>query len=117
VLDFEHLQGLYHGDQDFGELFEAYLKHPEGDFLIQGGYLFKRSRLCVLKCETKEPILMEIPEVSLAGHFGEDKTYIMVKEHYYWSHMLKDIQDINRRCSTCHFIPCHKSNDASHEPF
>jgi len=105
----------------------------------------------------------------MAEYFGEDKTYLMAKEHYYWPHMIKDIQDILKRCSICqmakshslaqglytplptpqgpwldvsmdfvlglprtqrnkdsimvvvdcfskmaHFIPCHKSNDASH---
>ena len=70
MLDFEHLLGLYYGDQDFLELFEACLKHPKGYFLIQGAYLFKRSQLCVLKCGTRDLILREIPEVSLVGHFG-----------------------------------------------
>ena len=29
MLGFGHLQGLYRDDQDFGELFEACLKHPK----------------------------------------------------------------------------------------
>jgi len=43
VLRFEHLRGLYRDDKDFGELFEACLKHPKGDFHVQDGYLFREA--------------------------------------------------------------------------
>ena len=107
VLGFEHLQGLYQEDQDFGGLFEACLEHPQGDFHIQDGYLFKGGRLCVPKCGTTELILREIYVGPLAGHFKEDKTYLITKEHYYWPHILKDIQDIIKRCSICQMTKSH----------
>jgi len=53
------------------------------------------------KCGTHKLILREVHGGSMVGHFGEDKTYFIAKEHYYWPHMLKDIQDIIKRCSTC----------------
>ena len=43
----------------------------------------------------------------MAGHFGEDKTYLMAKEHYYWPHMLKDIQDVLKRRSICQIAKSH----------
>ena len=168
-ISFEHFKALYKGDPDFGELYEVCQKHPKGDVLVQDGYLFKGTRLCVPKCGTRELLLREVHGGSLAGHFGEDKTFSMAREHFYWPHMLKDVQDIIRRCATCqrskshsqphglytplpilqgpwldvsmdfilglprtqrnkdsifvvvdrfskmaHFIPCHKTNDASH---
>jgi len=137
--------------------------------MVQEGYLFKGTRLCVPTCGTRELLLREVHGRSLAGHFGEDETYTMAKEHFHWPHMLRDVQDIIKSCSTCqrakshshpyglhtplpipqgpwldvsmdfilglprtqrnkdsifvvvdrfstmaHFIPCHKTNDASH---
>ena len=55
--------------------------------------MFKGNRLCVPNYGTRELILREIHGGLLVGHFGEDKTYLMAKEHYFWPHMLKDIQD------------------------
>jgi len=63
--------------------------------------------LCVPKCGTRELILREIHGRSMAGHFGEDKTYLMAKEHYFWPHMLKDIRDILKRCSICQMAKSH----------
>ena len=53
------------------------------------------------KCGTHELILREVHGESIAEHFGEDLNYLMAKEHYCWPYMLKDIQDIIKRCSTC----------------
>jgi len=38
---------------------------------------------------------------SLVGHYGENKIALVLKEHYYWPSMDKDVQDILRRCATC----------------
>ena len=59
------------------------------------------------KFGTRELILREVHRGSMARHFGEDKTYLMAKEHYYWPHMLKDIQDIVKNCSTCQVAKSH----------
>jgi len=83
ILGFEHLKGLYAIDEEFGELFAACLKHPKDDFLIHDGYLFKGTRLCVPKSGTRELIVREVHGGSLAGHYGENKTLIMLREHYY----------------------------------
>ena len=83
MLDFEHLKALYEQDEDFGKIYEECQKHPKGDFLIQDGYLFKGAQLCVLKCGTKELLVREVHRGSPAGHYGENKTSIVLKEHYY----------------------------------
>jgi len=75
--------------------------------MLQGGYLFKGASLCMLKCGTRELILREVHGGLMAGHFDEDKTYLMSKEHYYSPHMLKDIQDIIKRSSTCQVAKSH----------
>ncbi|PKI67544.1 hypothetical protein CRG98_012128 [Punica granatum] len=37
----------------------------------------------------------------LAGHFREKKTLEMVKEHFYWPQMIRDVLPIIERCITC----------------
>jgi len=49
ILGFEHLKTLYGKDEDFGVSYEEFYRHPKGDFLIQEGYPFKGTRLCVPK--------------------------------------------------------------------
>ena len=83
VLGFEHLKSLCAEDRDFGELFNESKRHPKGEFLVQEGYLFKGTRLCVPNCGTRELLIREIHGGSLADHFGEKKTLIMLKEHYF----------------------------------
>ena len=53
--------------------------------------IFSREHEYVPKCGTREFILREVHGGSTVGHFGENNTYTMAKEHYYWPHMLKDI--------------------------
>ena len=74
ILGFEHLKALYAKDEDFRELFAECSKHPKGDFLIQGGFLFEGTRLCVPRCSTRELLIREVHGGSLAGHYGENKT-------------------------------------------
>ena len=107
ILGFEHLKSLYEGDEDFGELYNECKWHPMRDFLLQGGFLFKGPRLCIRKYGTKELPIREVHRGSLAGHFGENKTLLMLKEHYYWPRMSKDVQDVLKRCATCQVTKSH----------
>ena len=107
ILGFEHLKSLYEKDEDFGELYNECSRHPKGDFLLQEGFLFKGPRLCIPKCGTRELLIREVHGGSLAGHFGENKTLAMLKEHYYWPRMSKDVQDMVKRCATCQVAKSH----------
>jgi len=49
----------------------------------------------------------EVDGGSLAGHYGETKTSLVLKDHYYWPSMDKDVQDIIRRCATCQITKSH----------
>ena len=83
VFGFVHLKAFYDKDEDFGQLYAKCSKHPKGNFLIQEGFLFKGIQLCVLRCSTRELLIREVHEGSLAGHFGENKTVTMLREHYF----------------------------------
>jgi len=107
VLGFEHLKSLYATDEDFGELYTTCQRHPKDDFMIQDGYLFKGTKLCIPKVGTRELLIREVHSGSLAGHYGETKTLSMLQEHYYWPGMSKDVQDILKRCATCQVAKSH----------
>ena len=59
------------------------------------------------KCGTRELILREVHGGSLAGHFGEGNTSTMAREHSYWPHMQRGVQDIIKTCSTCQMSKSH----------
>jgi len=107
ILGFEHLKVLYDNDEDFGALYAECSKHPKGDFHIQEGFLFKGTRLYVPRCSTRELLIREVHGGSLARHYGENKTVIMLREHYYWPAMERDVQDILKRCGTCQVAKSH----------
>ena len=83
ILGFEHLKSLYENDEDFRELYKDCKRNPKGYFLTQDGFLFKAHRLCIPKCGTRELLIREVHGGSLAGRFGENKTLLMLKEHYF----------------------------------
>jgi len=83
VFDFEHLKCLYADDNDLVKLYSVCPKHPKGDFLSQEGFLLKGTCLCVSKCSTHELLIKEVYEGSFAGHYGENKTITILREHYY----------------------------------
>jgi len=107
VLGFEHVKALCAEDEELRELFAECSKHPKGDFLIQEGFLFNGIWLCVPRCSTRELLIREVHGGSLAGHYGENKTLIMLREHYYWLGMEKDVQDILKRCGTYQVAKSH----------
>ena len=75
--------------------------------MIQEGFLFTGTRLCVLKCSTRELLIREVHRGSLVGHYGENKTLTILREHYYWPVMERDVQDILKRCGTCQLAKSH----------
>ena len=116
MLGFEHLKALYEKDQDFGVIYEECRRHPKGNFLIQEGYLFKSTRLCIPTCGTRELLMREVHGGSPAGHYRENKTSLVLKEHYYWPSMDKDVQDILRRCVTSQIAKSHSLPQGLYTP-
>ncbi|XP_074283212.1 uncharacterized protein LOC141607761 [Silene latifolia] len=96
-LDLSNLKELYKDDPDFSNE----LISPTNLFLVQEGYLFKGNKLCVPKSSIRELLVREAHGGALARHFGVNKTYDILGEHFYWPKMLKDVQDVIARCATC----------------
>ena len=97
VLSFEQLKLLCGEDKDFRDLFKEWQKPPKGEFLVQEGYFMKGTQLCVPDYSTRKLLIRKVHERSLASHFGENKNLIMLKEHYLWPCMDKDVQDVMKR--------------------
>ena len=36
------------------------------------------------------------------GHFGRDKTYLLLSDHFFWPKMRRDVERFVQRCTTCH---------------
>ena len=83
VLGFEIIKELYKTDKDFQELFEKCSSHPQGAFHLDEGFLFEGRRLCISRSGITELLIQEVYERDLACHFRVDKTWLMLKEHYF----------------------------------
>ncbi|RVW78197.1 Transposon Ty3-G Gag-Pol polyprotein [Vitis vinifera] len=108
LLGFEHIKELYPLDHDLCEEFRAYEENV---------------------------VIRESHGGELMRHFGVAKTLTVLQKYFYWPHMKRDVERICGRCVTClprskrgrdsifvvvdrfskmaHFIPCHKTDDAS----
>ncbi|KAK9177819.1 hypothetical protein WN943_027008 [Citrus x changshan-huyou] len=71
LLGFEYIKELYVNDPDFANVFNACEKVA---FAHGGG---------------------------LMGHFGIAKTLDVLKEHFFWPHMKRDVERICEKCITC----------------
>jgi len=116
VLGFELIKDLYPKDEDFKETYALCLKHPHGLYHIDHGFLFKGDRLCILKGSLRELLIHEVHGGALAGHFGIEKTCVMLKEHYFWPKMARDVEHLIRRCSTCQLAKSHTLPQGLYSP-
>nr|KAJ0223892.1 hypothetical protein LSAT_V11C200062990 [Lactuca sativa] len=82
-LGFETLKDHYQSDMDFRDMFLKCAGGPNGEFVIQDGFLFKGNRLCVPKHVIRELLIREAHGGGLAGHFGITKTLEVLKEHFF----------------------------------
>jgi len=64
----------------------------------------------------KELLIREVYRGSLAGYYRENKTLIMLREHYYWLGMEKDVQDILKMCITYQVIKSHSLPHSLYKP-
>jgi len=107
VPGFEIIKDLYSNDADLKDIYSKSSSHPYGSFHVQEGFLFKVTQLCIPKCSFRELLIQELHSGALAGHFGAEKTCSMLKEHYYWPKMSKDVDHCVKRCPTCQMAKSH----------
>ncbi len=170
VPGLESLRELYAVDREFSEPYSNCKDGKDWEkYHVHDGFLFRANKLCVPESSLRLLLLQESHAGGLMGHFGREKTYMLLSENFYWPKMRRDVERYVRRCVACpkaksklnpqglytplpapnapwedismdfvlglprtkrgrdsvfvvvdqfskmaHFIPCHKSDDASH---
>ena len=109
MLGFEFIRDLYVSDSDFSNVYGACEHAAFQKFYRHDGYLFRENKLCVPICSMREILVRESHCGGLMGHFGVQKTYDILCEHFYWPNMRKDVEKI---CSKC--VACRQAKSKTH---
>ena len=78
-------------DPAFASTYLACEKWAVNGYYRHEGYLFRSGRLYIPNGSIRELMVREAHGRGLAGHFGEKKTLELVKEHFYWPGMIRDV--------------------------
>jgi hypothetical protein len=87
---FASVKTSYSTDPDFQKIWESLNNKPStsiADYVVLDGYLIKGGCICIPKGSMREFIIHELHGGGLAGHFGQDKTYSLVVDRFYWPGM------------------------------
>ena len=86
VIGFDRLKNEYTACPDFGIIYNEVSngnRQEYLDFLVENGYLFKVTKLCVPRTSFRDLLIWEMHAGGLAGHFGRDKTIALVEDRFY----------------------------------
>ena len=92
---------MYVSDEYFSYIYASYGHKAQDGFYIAKGYLFKEGRLCIPQGSIRKLLVKESHEGGLMGHFGIDKTLVLLKEKFFWPHMKKHAHRYCIRCVAC----------------
>ena len=89
-------------DADFGDTYWMCLHKGTLDkFYLFDGFLFKADKVCIPRCSLRLLLVEEAHKGGLMAHFGRDKTFNMLNSHFFWPHMLRDVDHMIKRCLEC----------------
>ena len=75
---------LYGSDPKFSSTYRAlYVGTPVADFHLQDGLLCRLGHICVPSSE-RAKLIWEAHYSRVAGHFGTDKTLVLLQKYFYW---------------------------------
>jgi hypothetical protein len=94
LLGFEQVKDHYANDSYFAKVIVECAKGACDGFFMHEGYLFKMGRMCIPSGSLRELLMREAHGGGLSCHFGEKKTYKLLKEHFFWPSMLKDVYKV-----------------------
>ena len=85
------------------KLKEEIEKGKKAEFqIMDDGMIVKGQRMCVPKYgELKRDIMEEAHSSAYAMHPSSTKMYKILKEHYWWNGMKKEIASFVSKCLTC----------------
>ena len=102
VSGLESLKSLYAEDNEFSMPYAKCSDVKAWDkYHIHDGFLFRANKLCVPECSLRLMLVQESHSGGLMGHFGREKTLLMLADHFYWPKMRRDVDRFVRRCVTC----------------
>ncbi|RDY09798.1 hypothetical protein CR513_05792, partial [Mucuna pruriens] len=100
MLGHDCIRELYKKEIDFIEPFSMCIHAALHYYYRHDGFLFKGERLCVPISCIRQLLVKELHEGGLMGHFEEHKTFDVLNEHFFWSHMRKDVHNVSKKCLT-----------------
>ena len=119
VIGFDRLKNEYSACPDFGIIYNEVSngnRQEYLDFLVENGYLFKVTKLCVPRTSFRDLLVWEMHAGGLAGHFGRDKTIALVEDRFYWPSLKRDVARIVAQCKTCQIAKAKKQNTGLYTP-
>ena len=119
VIGFDRLKDEYFSCLDFGIIYDEVSngnRHEYVDFLVENGYLFKVTKLCIPRTSFRDLLIWEMHEGGLARHFGMDKTIALVEDRFYWPSLKNDVARIVAQCKTCQLTKAKKQNTGLYAP-
>jgi len=94
---------LYQQDPDFATIYQLLRTGTNViDFHIQDGLL---CHLFYIYVPTREcaNLILEAHYIRMAGHFGVEKTLVILQKHFYWPKLRWDVSKYIRYCTACAF--------------
>ena len=119
VIGFDRLKNEYSSCPDFGIIYNEVSngnRQEYLDFLIENGYLFKVTKLCIPRTSFRDLLVWEMHAGGLVGHFGRDKTIALVDDRFYWPSLKRDVARIVAQRRTCQIAKAKKQNTGLYTP-
>jgi hypothetical protein len=92
---------LYQQDPDFATTYQLLgTGATVTDFHIQDRLLCHLGHLCVPTSE-RAKMIWEAHYSRVAGHFGVEKTVVVLQKHFYWPKLRQDVNKYIRSCTAC----------------
>lgn len=103
VPGLESLKELYAFDHEFSAPYSKCKDEKGWDkYHIHDYFLFRTNKLCVPDSSVRLLLLQESHAGGLMGHFGREKTFMMLADHFYWPKIRHVVERFVQRCVTCH---------------
>jgi hypothetical protein len=114
LMGFEQVKDQYANDSYFANVVAECAKRACDGFFMHEGYLFKMGRMCI---PSGSLFVREAHGGGLSGHFGEKKTYELLKEHFFLPTMLWDVHKVIERCCICKRVKGKENAYVIYMPF
>ncbi|GKC22158.1 putative CCCH-type zinc finger family protein [Tanacetum coccineum] len=98
VQGFDTFKEMYTEDTYFGPVMQEVLSGQCYDYQVQDGFLFKGMQLCIPDCSLREMVIAELHSL---GHFGREKSIVLVESKYFWPKLRRDVTRHVERCQVC----------------